>query len=80
MSIQEADAELLDATPKGWQVGKASFHHEPNVWTLYAWDSSERPRQGKPRSRHWETEAPTQEPCIRSMAYCLRQIAAGTGG
>jgi len=77
MTLEEADAELLGATPPGWYVGRPSYHHERNVWIKYAFDATERPRQGKPRKRDWETEAPTQELCIRSMAYCLREIAAG---
>jgi len=74
MTIADADAELLAATPTGWQVGRPSFHEERRVWVQYAWDTTERPRPGKPRKRDWETEAPTKELCIRSMAYCLRGL------
>lgn len=73
--FEEAYDELIAATPPGWYVGRPSFHHERNVWIQYAWDTTERPRPGKPRRREWETEAPTQETCIRSMAYALREIA-----
>ncbi len=78
MSLEEANDELLEANAAlGWQMGRPSFHHERNVWVQYAFDAKERPRPGKPRKRDWETEAPTQELCIRSTAYCLREIAAG---
>jgi len=77
VTLEDADAELLVATPRGWQVGRPSFHEERNVWVQYAFDATERPRPGKPRKRDWKTEAPTQELCIRSMARCLREIAAG---
>jgi hypothetical protein len=32
VTIEDADAELLAATPPGWFVGRPSFHHERNVW------------------------------------------------
>lgn len=76
MTLEEPDAELLSATPPGWFVSRPSHHHERNVWVQSAFDVTEQPRPGKPRQRDWETEAPTQELCIRSMAYCLREIRA----
>jgi hypothetical protein len=36
MSLEDADAELIAATPRGWQVGRPSFHEERNVWVQYA--------------------------------------------
>lgn len=77
MTLEEADAELLEAVPPGWFVGRPTFHEERGVWVQYAFDTTERPRPGKPRTRDWETEAPTQERCIKSMAYSLREIATG---
>lgn len=77
MSLEHADAELLDAVPHGWFVGRPTFHEERNTWVQFAFDASERPRPGKARQRQWETEALTEEACVRSMAYCLRELAAG---
>lgn len=77
MTLEQADAELLGTTPRGWFVGRPSFHEERNIWVQYAFDTTERPRAGRRRQRDWETEAPTQELCIRSMAHCLRELAAG---
>jgi len=31
ITLEDADAELLKAAPKGWWVGRASFHEERNV-------------------------------------------------
>lgn len=77
MTLEDANAELLAARPKGWYIGGPQFHDERRVWVQYARDTTERPRRGKPRNRDWETEAPTQQICIRSMAYVLREMAAG---
>jgi hypothetical protein len=65
VTLEDADAELLAATPTGWFVGRPTFHEKRNVWVQYAFDTRERPRPGKPRKRDWETEAPTQELFIR---------------
>ena len=77
MTLEEADAELLKFTPNRWFVGRPSMYHERNVWVQYAFDATERPKPGRPRTRDWTTVGPTQELCIRTMAYCLREIAAG---
>lgn len=75
--LDDAWDELRAATPTGWWVGRPSFHDERGVWVQYAWDTTEHPRPGKPRSRDWETEAPTEEQCVSSMADCLREIGEG---
>jgi hypothetical protein len=72
----EAYDELLAATPPGWYVGKPSFHDERHEWVMYAFDPSERAVEGR-RKREWTAIAPTEEGVIRSMAYCMREIAAG---
>lgn len=68
MSLDDACDELREATPPHWEVGRPFFHDERKVWVQYAWDTTERPRPGRPRQRDWETEGPTEEQCIRSMA------------
>jgi hypothetical protein len=46
----EADAELLAATPPGWYIGRPSFHEERNVWVQYASDTTKRTRRGGPQA------------------------------
>lgn len=72
----EAYDELLAAAPPGWYVGKPSYHDERAEWVLYAFDPRERAKNGL-RKREWTAVGQTEEQVIRSMAYCLREIAAG---
>ena len=64
------------ATPPGWYVGRPSEHPERGEWVLYAFDTRERPIEGK-RSGEWTTVAPTELEVVRSMADCLRELGAG---
>jgi hypothetical protein len=75
---QEGNDELLEANEALlWQVGPPTYHDERDEWQRVAWDPRERPRPGKPRQRMWTTIGPTEEQVIRSMAFSLREIAAG---
>lgn len=60
----------------GWQVGRPYFHDERGTWEQYTFDPKERPKVGK-RSREWTAIGPTEVDCVRTMAYCLRELAAG---
>jgi hypothetical protein len=44
--------------------------------SLFAFDTRERAIEGK-RTGEWKTVAPTELDVVRSMAYCLRELAAG---
>lgn len=68
--------ELLAATPPGWFVGRPAYNDQQQTWEVYAFDQNERAKNGL-RKREWTAEGPTEEQCIRNMAYCLREIAAG---
>ncbi len=64
------------ATPKGWYVGRPSYHNERRQWHQYAFDPSERPNVGL-RSREWTAVASTEEAVVREMARCLRELGEG---
>ena len=74
--LEEAWAELHDATPPGWYVGRQSEHPERGEWIMYAFDPSERAKVGL-RSREWTAVARTELGAVREMARCLREIGAG---
>lgn len=59
-----------------WQVGRPYLHDELDTWEQYAFDPTERPKVGK-RSREWTAIGPTEAACVKEMAYCLRELAAG---
>ncbi len=60
----DAYAELLEATPPGWHVGRPMFHDERSEWQMYAFDPTERAVQGT-RKREWVAVGPTEEHVIR---------------
>jgi hypothetical protein len=74
---EDANDELLEANATlRWHVGRPMFHDERNEWQIYAFDPKEVPKVGW-RQREWTAVGPTEERCIRTMAYCLREIGAG---
>ena len=77
MPYEEANDDLLEANATlRWSIGRPSYHRERDEWQIYAFYPNERPKVGR-RQREWATVTPTEERVIRSMAYCLREIAAG---
>jgi hypothetical protein len=45
--LDDAWDVLHAAAPRGWYVGRPSFHHKRNEWPLYAFDTAEtRARSG----------------------------------
>ncbi len=75
-TLEQAWAELHDATPSGWFVGSPSLHQERNGWLMYAFDPSERAVVGV-RKREWTAVAPTELGVVREMARCLRERGEG---
>ncbi len=76
-TLEAAWGELHSANEgMAWHVGKPAFDERRDQWSLYAFDPSERPKVGR-RSREWTAVHQTQIGVIRSMADCLREIAAG---
>ncbi len=69
--LEEAWNAVHDATPKGWHVGRPSYHDERRQWVQYAFDPSERPRVGL-RSREWTAVGATEAEVVAEMARCLR--------
>jgi hypothetical protein len=65
--LDEAWAELHDATPTVWYVGTPRYHVERREWAQYAFDTRERAHSGR-RSREWTAVAPTEEGVVRKMA------------
>ena len=72
----DAWLELHDATPPGWSVERPSYDPRRDEWSIYAFDTTERPKVGH-RSREWTAVAPTQARVVREMTRCLREIVAG---
>lgn len=64
------------ANTMGWQVGRPYLHDERGSWEQYAFDPKETPRVGK-RSREWIAIGTTEAECVREMAMCLEELAAG---
>ena len=56
--IVQAWAEIHDATPAGWVVGRPGYNDNCRQWEQYAYDPRETPKAGK-RSREWTAIAPT---------------------
>ena len=74
--LHAAWASVQDTTPPGWSVGRPMEHPERNEWSMYAFDSSEKPVVGK-RSREWTAIGPTEVCCVQEMARCLGELAGG---
>lgn len=74
--LEGAWADVHDATPSGWYVGRPTYHERYGHWEQYAYDPSERPRVGK-RSREWIAIGRTEVECLREMARCLGEIRDG---
>jgi hypothetical protein len=51
--LEEAWNALHDATPAGWFVGRPGYVERLNQWQQYAFDTNDRARPGKPRTREW---------------------------
>lgn len=70
-------AELHDATPPNWFVGRPAYEpHRAVPWSMWAADMSERPKVGH-GTREWTAVAPTEAAVIRAMVTALREIGAG---
>ena len=66
----------IDAKPPGWFVGPTTHDEQRHEWTMYAFDTRERPKAGH-RSREWTAVAASELEVVREMARCLRVISAG---
>jgi hypothetical protein len=60
MTLEDAWDALHAAAPRGWYVGRPSFHHERNEWLLYAFDPAEIAHVGI-RKREWTAIAATED-------------------
>lgn len=61
-------AELYDALPRGWIVGRPPYDERSNKWRLYSYD-----RRLKHGGAAVQAEAETEEAAIREMARLLRR-------
>jgi hypothetical protein len=71
--LEAAWNELQDAKPNGWFVGPTTHEEHRHEWTMYAFDTHERPKAGR-RSREWTAVAESELEVVREMARCLRLI------
>lgn len=76
MVHDEAWNEVLAAKASGSCVGRLAHDDHYRTSEMYAFDQNERAKNG-PRKREWTAVGATEEPVIRNMTYCLREIAAG---
>src|SRR5262249_22771944 len=76
--LEGAWSELIDATPKGWFVGRPAYKPQYQTgWTLYAFDATEVVKKGKARKREWTSIGATEEQCVRGMTAAPMEISAG---
>ncbi len=75
--LEAAWDEIHDAKPDSWFVGPTTQEEQRHEWTMYAFDTRERPKAGH-RSREWTAVAQTELEVVREMARCLRLIREGT--
>jgi hypothetical protein len=73
--LEAAWDELHAATPADWYVGRPGQRHG-GQWAMYAYDTTEKAQIGHPR-REWTAVGQTEAQCVREMARCLHEIAAG---
>jgi hypothetical protein len=74
--LEAAWEAVHSATPAGWFVGRPGQRHG-GQWAIYGYDTREKAKIG-PRSREWTAVGESEVECVREMARCLREIAAGT--
>ena len=72
--VDELWAQIHEATPPGWFVGRPAFEPRRAVpWSEYAFDPAEKPKVGH-RSREWTAVGMTEEACLEEIARCLDQV------
>ena len=68
-------AELFDAIPRGWVVGRPPYDEAANKWRLYGYDRR-RTRRGR-ATLALEAEGRSEEQVVREMTRKLRSARAG---
>jgi hypothetical protein len=58
-------------------VGRPGYDERWNQWTQFAFDTNDRARPGKPRTREWMAVGISELGALREMARCLRVIDEG---
>ncbi len=76
--LEAAWHELHDANTDGWFVGPTTHEEHRHEWTMYAFDTRERPKAGR-RSRERTAVAQSELEVGREMVRCLGLIAEGQG-
>jgi hypothetical protein len=66
-----------DVMPPNWFLGRRLFVERYNHWVQFAYDTTDRGRPGKPRTRQWTALGETEVECVREMGRCLRIIGQG---
>ena len=74
--ISDAWTTLHASTPSGWFVGRPAYDERRDQWSIYAFDTRERPRIGG-RSREWVAVARNEAGVLREMARCLAEFGLG---
>jgi hypothetical protein len=66
-------ADLYDAIPRGWVVGRLPFDETTNTWRLYCY---ERRGTAAGASATLEAQAQSEEQAVREMTRKLKRVKA----
>jgi hypothetical protein len=75
--LEQAWNAVHDASPLGWEVGRPAYLERRNEWQMHAFDTNDRGKPGKPRTREWTAIASSEVGVVLEMARCLRVIGEG---
>jgi hypothetical protein len=75
--LEAAWVAIHDATPPGWFVGRPHYDEYRNQWTQFAFDTNDRGKPGKPRTREWLAVGTSELHVLQEMARCLEVIGRG---
>ena len=71
-----AQAAVHQNIPPGWYVGQPGYEERYRQWSMYAFDTTETPADGK-RSGEWIAVGNSELHCLRVIARCLAEIKVG---
>jgi len=74
--LYAAQAAVREHTPPGWYVGQPGYEERHRQWSMYAFDTTETPADGK-QSGECTAVGQSEVHCLRVMARCLAEIKAG---
>ena len=79
MSLEEAWSAVHDATPRAGMLAHRRFREYQNRWEMFAFDTNDRGRPGRPRTRQWTAVGASELEVLQEMARCLEVVGRGSG-